>query len=391
MKLGGSQAYYKFWMDKFSSEYELPSNFSVTTFGQHDIEPKKQRTQEQIKHIASLWYGKHSKNANDEDFLESVLNEHDIVWRRLFAESGHLITSFYCSLASYAGIGSKKGGVFCFRHIPNNFIKNWNLQSLVKYFFTIRAAWDDNPDWILIAKQKIMEQTCYAYKGDFTSTLKNMGFVARIVAVTRSWRLQELNNFLAKKTGYRITIVNISNKKGRRKACLLQPKAMLVPDRTKKRIISKDHNKDDIVEECKAYNGEIYLHYNEKGLLPFDAFQEAKEMFSCDTLDFSNLIKREESPTLKKKIVVKKEKIEKEEDIPVGLEHLSHFIEENQYSNNIDQKAVANVTHKKVNDESPRKCSSKRKNLEKNQKQRNKSRMNIFLMISLSNQHKLMK
>ena len=81
---------------------------------------------------------------------------------------------------------------------------------------------------------------------------------------------------------------------------------MMVPDRTKKRIISKDHNKDDIVGECKAYNGEIYLHYNEKVLLPFDAFQEAKEMFSCDTLDFSNLIKREESPTLKKKIVVEK-------------------------------------------------------------------------------------
>ena len=104
---------------------------------------------------------------------------------------------------------------------------------MVKYFFVIRAAWDDNPNWILVAEKKIMGQLCYVYSDSFTSTLKNMGFIARIIAITRSRRLRELNNLLANKTGYRITVKNLTDKKGRRKPCLLQPEVMLQRDTTK--------------------------------------------------------------------------------------------------------------------------------------------------------------
>ena len=93
------------------------------------------------------------------------------------------------------------GGNFVFRHIPNDLIFHWNLKSLARYFFIIRAARDENPNWILLAENKILEQVCYEYKDGFTSSLKTMVFFGRIVAITRSMRLRELKHLLAKKTG----------------------------------------------------------------------------------------------------------------------------------------------------------------------------------------------
>lgn len=294
MKTGESEAS-EYWMDRLASDYTNTSNYSKTSFGEKDIEPEKKRTLEELKNIASNIYGKHSKKANDNKFLEEVQKEHQIVRKRVFSEAGPLITSFYCSLASISGLSTTDGGTFLFRHIPNDLITQWNLKSLVRYFFTIRAAWDDNPNWILLAEKKILEQICYEYKDGFTSSLKNMGFVGRIISITRSRRLRELNNLLAKTTGYRMTIVNISDKKGRRTPCLLQPDTMLTPDTNKKRIISRNHKKEDIIQECKEFNGEIFLPHNKLNHLPHDAFSKSRELFSSEIHDYSNLISKEES------------------------------------------------------------------------------------------------
>ena len=294
MKTGESEAS-EYWMDRLASDYTNTSNYSKTSFGEKDIEPEKKRTLEELKNIASNIYGKHSKKANDNKFLEEVQKEHKIVRKRVFSEAGPLITSCYCSLASISGLSTTDGGTFLFRHIPKNLIIQWNLKSLVRYFFIIRAAWDDNPNWILLAEKKILEQICYEYKDGFTSSLKNMGFVGRIISITRSRRLRELNNLLAKTTGYRMTIVNISDKKGRRTPCLLQPDTMLTPDTNKKRIISKNHKKEDIIRECKEFNGEIFLPHNKLNHLPQDAFSKSRELFTSEIHDYSNLISKEES------------------------------------------------------------------------------------------------
>ena len=187
----------EYWIDKVHS----PFTISATSFRKNDIEPEMKLNLEDIKTIVSDRYGKHSKNARDENFLKLVTEENNRVRKRVFAEAGPLVTSIFCSLAEIAGISKIDGGTFLFRHIPNGFIHNWDLKNLVKLFFVIRAAWDDNPNWILFAEKKIMGQLCYVYSDGFTSTLKNMGFIARVIAITRSRRLRELNNLLAKKTG----------------------------------------------------------------------------------------------------------------------------------------------------------------------------------------------
>ena len=66
-------------------------------------------------------------------------------------------------------------------------------------YCVIRAAWDDNPNWVLNAENKLKEQLCYENEDDFESTLKSMGFIARILAVVRTRRLRELNTLMEKR------------------------------------------------------------------------------------------------------------------------------------------------------------------------------------------------
>ena len=376
MTTGESEAS-EYWMDRFGYDYTNTSNYSITSFGPQDIEPEKKRTFEEIKNIASNNYGKHSKNANDNKFLEEVQKEHEIVRKRVFSEAGPLVTSFYCSLASISGLSTTDGGNFVFRHIPNDLISHWNLKSLVRYFFIIRAGWDDNPNWILLAEKKILEQVCYEYKDGFTSSLKNMGFVGRIVAITRSRRLRELNNLLAKKTGYRMTVVNISDKKGRRIPCLLQVDTMLTPDTTMKRIISEDHNKEDIIRECNELNGEINLLHNKLNHLPHDAFFQSRQLFTSERHDYSNLISRVESHDKMNEILESHDKtnesIESQEETndvfdTTVLDQL--FNKGNHYSGNMEEKS----NEIQEFDVPLKTCNSKRKKLKtisgKNKKQK---------------------
>ena len=258
----------EYWIDKVQSTFTS----DVTSFRKNDIEPEKRLKLEDVKTIVSDRYGKRSKHISDENFLKLVTEENYRIQKRVFAEASPLVTSIFCSLAEISGISKSDGGTFRFRHIPHSFIHNWDLRNLVKFFFVIRAAWDDNPNWILVAEKKIMGQLCYVYSDGFTSTLKNMGFIARIIAITRTRRLRELNNLLANKTGYRITVKNLTDKKGRRKPCLLQPEVMLQRDTTKNSKISEEHNKEDIMNACKEYHGEVNLQEYQHSFLRNDDF-----------------------------------------------------------------------------------------------------------------------
>ena len=280
----------EYWIDKVQS----PFTSDVTSFWKDDIEPEKKLKLEDVKTIVSDRYGKRSKHISDENFLKLVTEENYRIRKRVFAEASPLVTSIFCSLAEISGISKSNGGTFLFRHIPNGFIHNWDLKNLVNFFFVIRAAWDDNPNWILVAEKKIMGQLCYVYSDGFTSTLKNMGFIARIIAIARTRRLRELNNLLANKTGYRITVKNLTDTKERRKPCLLQPEVMLQRDTTKNSIISDDHNKEEILKACEEYNGEINVQEYQHSFLRNDAFLIARDKFSITNQDYSNVINTKE-------------------------------------------------------------------------------------------------
>ena len=184
-----------------------------------------------------------------------------------------------------------------------------------------------------------MGQLCYVYSDGFTSTLKNMGFIARIIAITRSRRLRELNNLLANKTGYRITVKNLTDKKGRRKPCLLHPEVMLQRDTTKKSIISEEHNKEDIIKACEEYNGEINLQEYQHSFLRDNAFLIAREKFSSTNQDYSNVINiKQEDKNVKQE--------EENSDPSLDLDKLF---------------CGFNVGEKRENNESPSNCSPKKK------------------------------
>ena len=85
----------------------------------------------------------------------------------------------------------------------------------MKIFFVARSAWDDNPAWVQYEEQRLMIKLCMKYDEDFKSSLKKLGFVAKIFSETKVRKSCELNNSLASKTGYRHTIMNLTDKKGK--------------------------------------------------------------------------------------------------------------------------------------------------------------------------------
>ena len=161
------------WMDSIKSDNspaELPSA-ATTSIGRHDIEVDKKCTMDQAVAKIRAKYGRASQKASDTAFVTSVIEEHEKIRKRVSAEASPLVTSYFCSLASIAGLDSNDGGVFMFRHIPNVLIAKWDVKHLAKYFFIVRAAWDDNPEWILAAEKLLMKNLCYKYEDDFASTL----------------------------------------------------------------------------------------------------------------------------------------------------------------------------------------------------------------------------
>ena len=76
-----------------------------------------------------------------------------------------------------------------------------------------------------------MAKLCMKYEENFTSTLTRMGFVSNIFSQTKVTRLRELNCALAKWTGYKITVKNLDDKKGKRNLAYIDANTMFVQDK----------------------------------------------------------------------------------------------------------------------------------------------------------------
>ena len=62
-----------------------------------------------------------------------------------------------------------------------------------------------------------MQKLCMKYDEQFVYKPKNLGFVAQKISFQKTRILRELNGTLARHTGYKLSIQNISDMKGRRK------------------------------------------------------------------------------------------------------------------------------------------------------------------------------
>ena len=156
----------------------------------------------------------------------------------------------------------------------------------MKFFFVIRAGWDDNPYWMIQAEQRLMAKLCMKYKENFTSTLKRMGVVSKIFSQTKVRRLRELNCALAKRTGYKITVKNLDDKKGKRNLAYFDANTMLVRD--KKSV--QDDAKALCIKDIKNKCGEgVNLYTQEGKTLNANCWEYAKKLFQEDP-DYSAVI-----------------------------------------------------------------------------------------------------
>ena len=153
-------------------------------------------------------------------------------------------------------------------------------------FFVIRAGWDDNPYWMIQAEQRLMAKLCMKYEDNFKSSLKRMGFVAKIFSQTKVRRLRELNCALAKRTGYKITAKNLDEKKGKRNLAHFDANTMLVRDKNS----VHDDAKAKCVKGIKNMCGEgVNLCAHEDKTLNENCWEHAKKLFQQDP-DYSAVI-----------------------------------------------------------------------------------------------------
>ena len=156
----------------------------------------------------------------------------------------------------------------------------------MKFFFVIRAGWDDNPYWMTQAEQRLMAKLCMKYEDNFLSSLKRMGFVSKTFSQTKVRRLRELNSALAKRTGCKITVKNLDDKKGRRNLAYFDVNTMLVRD---KKCV-QDDAKALCVKEIKNMCGEgVNLYAHEGKTLNANCWEHAKKLFQEDP-DYSAVI-----------------------------------------------------------------------------------------------------
>ena len=172
-----------------------------------------------------------------------------------------------------------------------------------------------------------MVKLCMKYDEEFKSGLKRLGFVAKLFSETKVRKLRELNNALALKTGYKITVINLTDKKGKRRIAFFDVKTMLVRDKKASKG-SKERCLKDIVEQC----GDGVNAYLEDGKsLNKDAFVRAKNMFNSE-MNFSQFLGAE----INVKSSKQKARLKKLRDSLNDVEH--KFVADETYSSRIDLK-----------------------------------------------------
>ena len=91
------------------------TNFRLFKF--NDIEVEKRKGKDEYKKLVQERFGSGTNKVLKEDFLKEVEDEHETIRKQIKKETGPVVTSLFCSLATIAGMKGTKGGSFFFRDI----------------------------------------------------------------------------------------------------------------------------------------------------------------------------------------------------------------------------------------------------------------------------------
>ena len=116
----------------------------------------------------------------------------------------------------------ERGGCVFFRHMHHDVMEKMDVISFLKFFFVVRAAWDDNTDCIYRSSEALRNNSGYEYAEDFVPVSKKHGFFEKIISMKKNTKLREILDLFADHTGYRITISQFgkNRKVARRQKCV---------------------------------------------------------------------------------------------------------------------------------------------------------------------------
>ena len=185
------------------------------------------------KHVTEIIRAKYGDRSTRRDnlwFKDFFLLSHDSLRRKIGQEDSQIIIYHFCALSVIAGLRNTGGGKFCFSNIADEIEEAWDGEAFLKTFFVIRAAWDDNPKWILVAERKLMDSLFLRYEDNCETSLKSFGCVASIISSEKSRKLREINLAINGRVGRTISITNITEKKGKRTSCVFSFDSMIKVD-----------------------------------------------------------------------------------------------------------------------------------------------------------------
>ena len=90
----------------------------------NDIEVEKRKDKDEFKKLVQNRFGSGTNKFLKEDFLKEVEDEYETIRKQIKKETGPVVTLFFCSLATIAGMKGTTGGSFSFRDISQNVSNN---------------------------------------------------------------------------------------------------------------------------------------------------------------------------------------------------------------------------------------------------------------------------
>ena len=242
-----------------------------------------------IKKIITDKFGDRSSKIDSIEEQKFIKITHEHLRKRICNEAGQLLKEIYCALAKAAGLQSTGGGSFYFKNITNEILDNWDEKSFLKTFFVIRAAWDDNQEWILTAEEVVMKRLCLRYEDKFETTLKNFGCVASIISSEKVRKLRDFNRLLKKYCGRMIKVSGLEINKGeKRPACVFSKTDMIESFPGQIKLVDEKYHQDPVENNDINWeeNGRINLLKLIGTVLPLDSFVKAKHIFSLSRYGF---------------------------------------------------------------------------------------------------------
>ena len=178
-----------------------------------------------------------------------------------------------------------------------------------QFFFVVRAAWDDNTDWIYRSSEALRNNSGYEYAEDFVPVSKKHGFFEKIISMKKNTKLREILDLFADHTGYRITISQFGKKRKvpRRQKCVFNWNVNVVTsDGSKALPVSQNPELDDF----KRDNGDVVLYELDGKLMPQNIFRDARLLFKRNDERVGDVVlenNRDEIEKIKKRKIVKKD------------------------------------------------------------------------------------